>query len=53
MWFIDRKTGEGITYKNSIITDRPSQTSIGEGEDTIGFMLAVESFDVTEKFNDE
>ena len=53
VWFIDRTTGEGLTYKNATIRDKPRQTSIGEGEDTIGFMLGVESFDVTEKFNDE
>jgi hypothetical protein len=52
-WFIDRKTGEGFTFKNATIRDKPRQTSIGESEDTIGFMFAVESFDVTEKLNDE
>jgi len=52
-WFIDRTTGEGFTYKNATVRDRPRQTSIGESEDTIGFMFAVESFDVTEKLNDE
>ena len=52
-WFKDNKTGEGFTYKNSIVRDKPRQTSIGEAEDSIGFMLAVESFNVTEKFNDE
>jgi len=52
-WFIDRATGEGFTYKNAIIRDKPRQTSIGESEDTIGFMFAVESFDITEKLNDE
>jgi len=52
-WFIDRKTGEGLTYKNATIRDKPLQTSIGESEDTIGFMFAIESFDLTPKFNDE
>jgi hypothetical protein len=52
-WFIDRATGEGFTYKNAPIRDKPRQTSIGESEDAIGFMFAVESFDVTEKINDE
>jgi len=51
-WFVDNKTGEGFTYKNAIVRDKPRQTSIGESEDTIGFTLAVESFDVTEKFSD-
>ena len=52
-WFIDRTTGEGYTMKNAAIRDKPRQTSIGESEDTIGFMFAVESFDMTEKLNDE
>jgi|AntAceMinimDraft_17_1070374.scaffolds.fasta_scaffold17146_4 hypothetical protein len=52
-WFIDRSTGEGMTFKAAAIRDKPRQTSIGEGEDTIGFTLGVESFDVTEKMNDE
>lgn len=53
VWFIDRTTGEGLTYKNATIRDKPLQTSIGEGEDTIGFTFAVESFDLAPKFNDE
>lgn len=52
-WFIDRATGEGFTFKNAIIRDKPRQTEISETEDSIGFMLAVESFDVSEKINDE
>jgi len=52
-WFVDRKTGEGFTFKNAAIRDKPRQNSIGEAEDTIGFMFAVECFDVTEKLNDE
>ena len=52
-WFVDRKTGEGFTFKNAAVRDKPRQTSIGESVDTIGFTLGVESFDVTEKFNDE
>lgn len=51
--FIDRATGEGFTFKNSLIRDKPRQTEISESVDTISFMLAVESFDITEKFNDE
>lgn len=50
-WFIDRITGEGLTYKNAIIRDKPLQTSIGETEDTIGFMFTCESFDLSPKFN--
>lgn len=53
VWFIDRATGEGLTYKNAVIRDKPLQTSIGESEDTIGFMFAVESYDLAPKFNDE
>lgn len=52
-WFIDRATGEGFTFKNAVVRDKPRQTSIGEAEDTISFMFAVESFDITEKLNDE
>lgn len=52
-WFVDRKTGEGLTYKNAIIRDRPLQTSIAESEESISFMFAVESYDLTPKFNDE
>jgi hypothetical protein len=52
-WFVDRATGEGYTFKNAKIRDKPRQTSIDESEDSIGFMLAVESFNVTEKLDDE
>jgi hypothetical protein len=52
-WFIDRETGEGLTYKNAVIRDKPLQTAIGESEDTISFMLAVESFDLKPKFDNE
>jgi len=51
--FIDRKTGEGYTFKNSVVRDKPRQGEIAEGADSISFMLAVESFDVSDKFNDE
>lgn len=53
VWFIDRATGEGFTLNNAIVRDKPRQTSIGESEDTIGFTLAVESFDITEKLRNE
>ena len=52
-WFVDRNTGEGLTYKNAVVRDRPLQTAIGESEDTIAFTLAIESFDLSPKFNDE
>jgi hypothetical protein len=52
-WIVDRKTGEGYTYKNAIIRDKPRQTEVSETEDSISFMLAVESFDVSEKLSDE
>jgi len=51
-WFIDRETGEGFTYNNATIRDKPLQTSIGETEDSLSFMFAVESFDLKPKFND-
>jgi len=51
-WFIDRTTGEGLTFANAVIRDKPAQGTIGESEDTISFMFAVESFDVKPKIND-
>jgi hypothetical protein len=53
VWFVDRKTGEGFTYKNAVIRDKPRQGEIAEGADAISFMFNVESFDVSEKINDE
>ena len=53
VWFVDRKTGEGYTFKNSVVRDKPRQGEIAEGADPISFMFAVESFDVSEKINDE
>ncbi len=53
VWFIDRTTGEGYTYKNCVVRDKPRQTEIAEGAESIAFMLAVESFDVSEKLNDD
>lgn len=50
-WFVDRKTGEGLTYKNAIIADQPLQPEIGEGADKISFMLKVLSYDLAPKFN--
>lgn len=52
-WFVDRTTGEGITYENAIIAKRPLQTAIGESEDTISFLFSIKSFDLKPKFNDE
>jgi len=52
-WFVDRATGEGYTFKSAKIRDKPRQTNIDETQESIGFMLAVESFNVTEKINDE
>jgi len=53
VWFIDKKTGEGYTFKNSVITDKPRQGEIAEGIDAIHFMLKIKSFDVSEKIKDE
>jgi hypothetical protein len=53
VFFIDKKTGEGYTFKNSVITDKPRQGEIAEGIDAIHFMLKVKSFDVREKIKDE
>lgn len=52
-FFINRKTGEYIIFKNSIIRDMPRQTSVAEDDTSHSFMFAVESFDVKEKVNDE
>jgi hypothetical protein len=53
-FFIDRATGEYIIYKDSIIRDKPRQTNIAEDDTSHSFVLAVESFNVTEKVaNDE
>lgn len=52
-WIVDKKTGEGYTYKNAIVTSKPRQTEVSETEDSISFMLSVQSYDVNDKFNDE
>jgi hypothetical protein len=52
-WFLQRNTGEGYTYKNALVRDKPRQTEISETAESLSFMLAVESFDVSEKINDE
>ena len=52
-WFLDRKTGEGYTYKQALISQKPRQTTITDDEASMSFVLAVESFDVKEKFADD
>lgn len=51
VWFVDRVSGEGYTFKNAVVRDKPRQTTIDENADSIGFILAIESFDVSEKIN--
>ena len=46
LWFIDKKTGGGLTFKDAIITDKPLQTEIAEGIDSLHFILKVKSFNV-------
>lgn len=48
-WFIDKKTGGGLTFKDAIITDKPLQTEIAEGIDSLHFMLKVKSYNVEPK----
>lgn len=52
-YFIDDETGEYTIFKNSVIRDKPRQTTIDESETSTFFMFAVESFDVKEKIKDE
>jgi hypothetical protein len=52
VWFIDNKTGGGFTFKQAIITDKPRQTQIAEGIDSLHFMLKVKSFDVVDKIKE-
>lgn len=52
VWFIDKKTGEGYTFKNSLITDKPRQGEIAEGIDAIHFMLKIKSYDISEKIKE-
>lgn len=48
-FFIDRRTGEYIIFKDAIIRDKPRQANVGEDDTSHSFMFAVESFNVTEK----
>jgi len=52
VWFIDNKTGGGYTFKQAVITDKPRQTQIAEGIDSLNFMLKVKSFDVVDKIKE-
>jgi hypothetical protein len=52
VWFIDNKTGGGFTFKQAAITDKPRQTQIAEGIESINFMLKVKSFDVSDKIKE-
>lgn len=54
-YFVDRNTGEYIIFKDALICDKPRQTNISEDDTSHSFVLAVESFNVTEKVveNDE
>ena len=52
VWFIDNKTGGGYTFKQAVITDKPRQTQIAEGIDSLNFMLKVKSFDVIDKIKE-
>ena len=52
-YFIDRNTGEYIIYKDALIRDKPRQTNIAEDDTSHSFVLAVESFNVTEKVVDD
>lgn len=52
-YFIDRQTGEYFNYKDSVVRDKPRQTTISEDDTSHSFMFAVESFNVTEKISDE
>ena len=49
LWFIDKKTGGGFPFKDAIITDKPLQTEIAEGIDSLHFMLKVKSYNVEPK----
>ena len=48
-FFIDRRTGEYIIFKDAIIRDKPRQANVAEDDTSHSFMFAVESFNVTEK----
>lgn len=48
-YFVDRNTGKYVIYKDALIRDVPRQTTISEDDTSHSFILAVESFNVTEK----
>ena len=52
-FFIDRNTGEYIIFKDAVVRDRPRQTNVAEDDTSHSFVFAVESFNVTEKLNDD
>ena len=52
-FFIDRNTGEYFIFKDSVIRDTPRQTNVAEDDTSHSFVFAVESFNVTEKLNDD
>lgn len=52
-FFIDRNTGEYFIFKDSVIRDKPRQTNVAEDDTSHSFVFAVESFNVTEKLNDD
>ena len=49
----DRNTGEYTIFKDSIIRDKPRQTTISEDDTSHSFTFAVESFNVSEKVVDD
>ena len=52
-FFIDRNTGEYFIFKDSVIRDKPRQTNVAEDDTSHSFVFAVESFNATEKLNDD
>lgn len=52
-FFIDRNTGEYFIFKDAVVRDKPRQTNIAEDDTSHSFVFAVESFNVTEKLNDD
>lgn len=52
-FFINRDTGEYMNFKDAVIRDKPRQTNVGEDDSSLSFIFAVESFNVSEKLNDE
>lgn len=52
-FFIDRNTGEYFIFKDAVIRDKPRQTNVAEDDTSHSFVFAVESFNVTEKLNDD